>query len=67
MCPGASCPVCSNGIDDDTDMKTDFPADYGCSSAAGTSEVFCASETDPVAVIAAAPRRRHAREPARRT
>lgn len=54
VCPGASCPVCSNGTDDDTDMKTDFPADFGCSSAAGSSEVFCAMETDPVAVIAAA-------------
>jgi hypothetical protein len=53
VCPGASCPVCSNGMDDDTDGTTDFPADFGCSSAAGTSEVFCALETDPVVAITA--------------
>ena len=36
VCPGASCPECSNATDDDTDNKIDFPADFGCSSAAGT-------------------------------
>jgi hypothetical protein len=40
-------------MDDDGDTKTDFPADTGCSSAAGTDEVFCAMEVDPVATIAA--------------
>ena len=47
--------VCSNGADDDNDMATDFPADYGCSSAAGTSEIFCAPETNPTALITTTP------------
>ena len=51
----ATASVCSNGMDDDGDAATDFPADYGCSSAAGTSEVFCAAEVDPVALITANP------------
>ncbi len=44
-------PVCSDGMDNDADGLTDFPSDYGCASAAGTTEVFCAAETDPVAVV----------------
>ncbi|HEY4182636.1 MAG TPA: hypothetical protein VGM90_37655 [Kofleriaceae bacterium] len=51
----ATPPVCSNGIDDDTDGATDYPADTGCSSAAGTSEKFCALETDPVGTITTNP------------
>ena len=47
----ATLPVCSNTMDDDSDGQTDFPADYGCSSAGGTSEVFCTGETDPTALI----------------
>jgi hypothetical protein len=50
----ATPPVCSNGSDDDSDGAIDFPADFGCSSAAGTSEVFCALETDAVTPITTA-------------
>lgn len=31
-------PACSNGVDDDADGLTDFPADPGCGSGADTSE-----------------------------
>ena len=47
----ATMPVCSNWSDDDTDGQTDFPNDYGCSLAGGTSEVFCTGEMDPTALI----------------
>jgi large repetitive protein len=50
----ATAPVCSNGIDDDNDQMTDFPADYGCVAASGTTEVFCAPETDPTSLITTA-------------
>ena len=32
-------PVCSDGVDDDSDGKIDFPADPGCASPEGGSEV----------------------------
>jgi len=47
----ATPPVCSNGMDDDNDQQTDYPADYGCSGAGSSSEVFCATETDPTSLI----------------
>jgi hypothetical protein len=31
-------PACSNGIDDDGDLLTDFPADPGCLSADDSDE-----------------------------
>jgi glucose/arabinose dehydrogenase len=31
-------PLCSNGLDDDNDGKSDFPADPGCTSASDTTE-----------------------------
>jgi hypothetical protein len=40
-CIGATVPTttqCSDGIDNDTDAKVDYPADPGCSSATDTSE-----------------------------
>ena len=36
--PAPPPPQCSNGADDDTDGRTDFPADPGCSSASDNSE-----------------------------
>jgi len=46
-------PACADGIDNDSplDGLIDFPADYGCSAASGTSEAFCAVETDPTTLI----------------
>lgn len=52
--PGVA-PVCSNNMDDDLDTTMDFPNDYGCSSAAGTTEVFCATETNPTSLITTTP------------
>jgi hypothetical protein len=46
VCPGASCPVCSNMDDDDGDMQIDWPADLGCQAASGTTEAFCPSDPD---------------------
>jgi hypothetical protein len=51
VCPGPSCPVCSNTTDDDGDALIDFPADFGCAAAGGTTEVFCAIETTPSTLI----------------
>ena len=34
---------CANGVDDDADGDTDYPADSGCGSAAGTDETASAS------------------------
>jgi hypothetical protein len=48
-------PVCANGMDDDTDGLMDYPADFGCSAASGTSEVFCATETNPISLITTTP------------
>jgi hypothetical protein len=49
-CPsGPNCPVCANGIDDDNDQKTDYPADTSCSAASGRSESCAAGE--PIAAI----------------
>jgi hypothetical protein len=46
-CPsGATCPVCSNGMDDDTDTFTDFPMDTRCLSPAFPSENLCPAEAD---------------------
>jgi hypothetical protein len=42
--------VCSNGIDDDGDGFTDYPADPSCTSAAGISE-SCPGEQDPILPI----------------
>jgi probable HAF family extracellular repeat protein len=40
-------PPCSNGIDDDGDGQTDYPADTGCRSASDRSEQFdCADGLD---------------------
>jgi len=51
-CPGgAGCPVCANAMDEDMDSMTDWPMDYGCVAASGTTEVFCMVETDPTALI----------------
>lgn len=51
-CPGgAGCPVCANGLDEDTDAMIDWPADYGCVAASGTTEVFCPVETDPTSLL----------------
>ena len=36
---GGGSPACSDGLDNDGDGATDYPADYGCSSATDTSEV----------------------------
>jgi hypothetical protein len=47
MCPGPGCPVCSNMMDDDSDGMSDFPADFGCAAAGGTTEAFCAIEATP--------------------
>ncbi len=44
-------PVCANGNDDDSDGSSDFPADFGCAAASGTTEVFCAAETDAASLI----------------
>ncbi len=44
-------PVCADGMDNDTDSQTDWPADYGCIAASSTSEVFCATETNPTTLI----------------
>jgi len=52
VCPGgAGCPICANGMDEDTDSLIDWPMDYGCVAASGATEVFCAVETDPTALI----------------
>jgi hypothetical protein len=42
-------------MDDDTDTTMDWPADFGCSSASGTSEAFCSIETDPTSLITTTP------------
>lgn len=51
----ATAPVCSNGMDDDTDTLVDYPNDFGCASAAGTSEEFCAPESDPTSLVTSSP------------
>jgi len=52
-CPsGPNCPACSNDLDDDGDTRIDYPLDIGCSSAAGTSELECQVEADPVLTVA---------------
>lgn len=33
-----ACPACNDGVDNDTDGMTDFPADSGCTSATDSSE-----------------------------
>ena len=52
VCPGASCPVCSNGLDDDMDTFTDYPADTSCVAASGNNE-SCTS-TEPVVNVTTA-------------
>src|SRR5262249_20989179 len=53
-CPtGPGCPACSNGVDDDHDQATDYPADLGCTSAAATTEAECAREPDRAGVVTA--------------
>jgi hypothetical protein len=42
-------------MDDDTDGLQDYPADFGCSSAAADSEVFCPAEVDMTAAITSTP------------
>lgn len=40
-------PVCSDGLDNDNDGKTDFPNDPGCASATGTDETDAVVEEEP--------------------
>ena len=47
--------MCANGIDDDGDMQIDWPTDYGCTSAAAGSEVFCMAEVDPTSLMTSTP------------
>ena len=44
VCPGASCPVCSDGLDNDTDGQIDFPNDPSCIAASGSNESCVQSE-----------------------
>ena len=44
VCPGASCPVCSNLADDDMDGLTDYPADTSCVAASGNNESCTSTE-----------------------
>src|SRR5439155_22887132 len=46
-------PVCADGIDNDTptDGLVDFPADFGCIGAGGTSEKFCPGEMDDPTLV----------------
>lgn len=37
-CNNSTLPMCSNGVDEDSDGLTDYPADPGCSSSADTTE-----------------------------
>ncbi len=39
--------VCSNGLDEDADGLTDYPADPSCESAAGATEAACVPGTPP--------------------
>jgi hypothetical protein len=41
---GANCPACSNGLDDDMDMLTDFPTDTRCVGPSFFVENFCPVE-----------------------
>ena len=51
-CPsGPNCPECGDGADNDLDGDIDYPADIGCRSANGDTELDCSSETDPLVVI----------------
>ena len=51
-CPaGPGCPACSDDLDNDGDGTIDYPADTGCGSAAGTTELGCPAEMDPVTAI----------------
>ncbi|NVB83468.1 MAG: hypothetical protein HOV81_34160 [Kofleriaceae bacterium] len=52
-CPGAGCPACGDGVDNDTDTLVDYPNDWACVAASGTTERFCAPETDATPVITA--------------
>ena len=53
-CPtGPGCPVCSNDLDDDGDSRFDYPLDFACESAAGTTEVECPVEVDLLGTITA--------------
>ncbi|MCP4445174.1 MAG: hypothetical protein GY811_07520 [Myxococcales bacterium] len=45
-------PACADGVDNDADLATDFPADPGCSKASDTSEVDC-EDSDPLVSITA--------------
>lgn len=51
----ATAAACSNGMDDDTDTLVDYPADYGCATAGGASEVFCMPEVDATSLITTTP------------
>nr|MBA2544684.1 hypothetical protein [Deltaproteobacteria bacterium] len=53
VCPGAQCPVCSDGQDNDGDNLTDFPADPSCIAASGTSETCVATEGTAIITTAA--------------
>jgi len=41
VCPGAGCPVCSDGVDNDADGHNDYANDLSCWAASGTDESFC--------------------------
>ena len=60
----ATPPVCADGMDNDTDTLVDWPNDFGCTAASGTSEVFCATETDPATLITTSDHERHDRRQA---
>ncbi|HEX7701627.1 MAG TPA: hypothetical protein VF403_12910, partial [Kofleriaceae bacterium] len=56
VCPGANCPVCSDGVDNDADGHTDYATDLSCWAASGTNESFCngGTETDHSMVVLSA-------------
>jgi large repetitive protein len=43
--PGTK-PNCADNMDNDGDGQTDYPNDFGCSSASSNVEAFCTAETD---------------------
>ena len=51
-CPnGPNCPACANGLDDDIDGMTDYPADTRCVSASFFVENFCPMEADIAGMV----------------
>ncbi len=55
-CPGgAGCPVCSDGVDNDSDGTIDYPDDPQCSSASSASEVCTSSDGLTALTLAVTP------------